>query len=77
MPAAYSPDLRLRVRDAYLNQEGSQRQIARRFDVSLTFVRNLLRHYRKTGTVTPKQYIRGRLPKITNHIGDLIRAKIE
>ncbi|MBD2543551.1 transposase [Planktothricoides raciborskii] len=77
MPAAYSTDLRSRFRDAYQNQLGSQREMARRFDVSLTFVRNLLRHYRITGTITPKQYTRGRSPKIPEYIGDLILSKIE
>lgn len=58
MPAAYSIDLRRRVRDAYRNQEGSQRQIAKRFNFSLTFMINLLKHERITGTVTPKQSTR-------------------
>lgn len=77
MPAAYSIDLRRRVRDAYLNKEGSQRQIATRFNVSLTFVRNLLKHERITGTITPKQYTRGPSPKITLEIGNLILSKVE
>lgn len=77
MPAAYSTDLRRRVRDAYQNKEGSQRQIASRFKVSLTFVRNLLRHERITGTIAPKQYTRGPSPKITSDIGELILSKIE
>jgi putative transposase len=77
MPAAYSIDLRRRVRDAYLNKEGSQRQIARRFNVSLTFVINLLKHERITGTITPKQYTRGRSPKITCESENLILSKVE
>lgn len=40
MARPYSLDLRIRVIRAYQNQEGSQRQIAQRFQVSLTFVRN-------------------------------------
>ncbi|MDJ0553927.1 MAG: helix-turn-helix domain-containing protein [Microcoleaceae cyanobacterium MO_207.B10] len=56
MARPYSRDLRIRVIRAYQNQEGSQRQIAQRFQVSLTFVRNLLRHYRTTGTVNPKHH---------------------
>ena len=55
MPVAYSRDLRHRVIEAWHNQEGSQRQIAERFKVSLSFVRNLLRHYRQTGQVQAKQ----------------------
>jgi hypothetical protein len=35
---AYSTDLRQKVIDAYKNQEGSQRNLASRFSVSLTFI---------------------------------------
>ena len=59
MLAASYIDLRRIVRDAYRNQEGSQRQIARRFNVSLILVINLLKHERITVTITPKQYTRG------------------
>lgn len=51
MPVAYSADLRHRVIEAWENKEGSQRQLAQRFKVSLSFVRNLLRHYRSSGQV--------------------------
>jgi transposase len=55
MPVAYSSDLRRRVIETYIAKEGSQRQLAQRFKVSLTFVRNLLRHYRQTGKVEAKR----------------------
>ena len=55
MPVAYSADLRRRVIEAYVAKEGSQRQLAQRFKVSLTFVRNLLPHYRQTGIVAAKR----------------------
>ena len=51
MPVAYSVDLRRRVIAAWENKEGSQRQLAQRFKVSLSFVRNLLRQYRSSGQV--------------------------
>jgi len=53
----YSEDIRTRVVHAYRNREGSQRQIARRFNVSLGFVRNLLKRYRDTGSFEPKEHI--------------------
>lgn len=56
MPGAYSVDLRQRIVDAYQAKEGSQRQLAERFKVSLSFVRNLLRHYRQQKTVQPKPH---------------------
>ncbi|MDZ8257328.1 hypothetical protein [Nostoc sp. ChiQUE01b] len=49
MPVSYSKDLPYRVIMAWVAKEGSQRQLAQRFKVSLSFVRNLLRHYRESG----------------------------
>src|SRR5260370_12097439 len=54
----FSEDIRTRVIQAYLNREGSQRQIARRFNVSLGFVRNLLKRYRDTASFEPKEHPR-------------------
>jgi len=52
--AAYSIDLRQKILSAWQNQEGSQREIAKRFKVSLSFVRDFLRRYRETGEITAK-----------------------
>jgi transposase len=52
----YSKDLRLRVVQAYENHEGSMRQIAARFRLSLSCVRDLLTRYRTTGDVAPKPH---------------------
>ena len=57
----YSEDIRVRIVQAYENHEGSQRQIADRYHVSLSFVRDLLRRYRQTGSFAPKKYA-GRSP---------------
>lgn len=64
MPAPYSVDLRQRIVDAYQAQEGSQRQLAQRFKVSLSFVRNLLRLYRQTGDVQPRPHGGGASAKL-------------
>ena len=64
MPAPYSPDLRQRVIDAYEAKEGSQRQLAERFKVSLSFVRDLMRHYRSHGQVEPKPHDGGAVAKV-------------
>src|SRR3954447_13857541 len=52
----YSNDLRERVAAAVDHGEGSQREIARRFRVSLTFVFRLLRRRRDAGTLDPKPH---------------------
>ena len=56
----YSLDLRRRVLGAWQRGEGSQRQLARRFAVHLTFVRNLLRLYRQSGSIEPRPHGGGR-----------------
>lgn len=53
---AYSEDIRSRVIEAYLVDRVSQRQVALRFNVSLGFVRKLVKHYRETGSLTPKKH---------------------
>ena len=52
----YSRDLRLRVVHAYEHHEGSMRQLATRFRLSLSCVRDLLSRYRTPGDVAPKPH---------------------
>jgi transposase len=58
--AAYSQDLRQRVIDCIDRKEGSLRQIAQRFVVSLSFVVRLLQLHRRTGSLDPKPSAGGR-----------------
>ena len=51
---AYSNDFRAKVLEAYQRGQGSQRDIAARFNVSLTFVRDLLKLFRETGSIQPR-----------------------
>jgi transposase len=60
----YSQDLRKRVIDTIERGDGSLRQIAQRFLVSLSFVARLLRHYRTTGSLDPKPHGGGRQPAL-------------
>jgi transposase len=60
----YSKDLRERVAAAVDHGEGSQREIARRFRVSLTFVFRLLRRRRDAGTLDPKPHGGGPTPTL-------------
>jgi transposase len=60
----YSNDLRERVAAAVDHGEGSQREIARRFRVSLTFVFRLLRRRRDAGTLDPKPHGGGPTPSL-------------
>lgn len=60
----YSDDLRIRIIGAIERGEESWRQIARRFDVHVSFVIRLVRSYRETGTVQPRPHGGGRKPAL-------------
>lgn len=77
MPVAYSGDLRRRVIDAYEAKEGSMRQLAQRFKVSLSFVRNLLRHYRTNGQIEAKQRGGYLQPTIQDEHLTIVKSLIE
>lgn len=77
MPVSYSGDLRSRVIAAWEAKEGSQRHLAQRFKVSLSFVRNLLRHYRQNGEIEAKQRGGYQKPTIQNEHLSLIRSLVE
>ena len=62
---AYSVDLRQKVLDAHNQQEGSQRQLAKRFRVSLSFVQNLLKRFKSDGTVEPRAHGGGQSAKLS------------
>ena len=63
---AYSVDLRQKIIDAHNQQQESQRQLAKRFRVSLTFIENLLKRYRTDGTVEPRAHGGGRPAKLSS-----------
>jgi transposase len=75
----YSQDLRRRVIDTIERGDGSLRQIAQRFLVSLSFVVRLVRHYRTTGSLEPKPHGGGRQPALRpaqlKRLAALIRKK--
>lgn len=59
---AYSPDLCAKVVRAYDEGEGSQRQLARRFRVSLAFIQKMRRRLRDTGNPAATRHTGGRQP---------------
>jgi transposase len=77
MPAPLSIDLRQRVIAAAQANEGSQRQLAKRFKVSLSFVRDLRRRYRQSGTVEPKPHGGGAIAKLGASQLPIIKALVE
>lgn len=77
MPVSYSKDLRERVIRAWEEKEGSQRQLAQRFKVSLSFVRNLLRQYRINGQIEAKRRGGYQKPTIQKEHLELIKSLVE
>ena len=63
--APYSIDLRERVAAAVDHREGSQREIARRFRVSLSFIVRLLQRRRQADTLAPKPHGGGPRPALS------------
>ena len=58
----YSLDLRQKIVDSYKNNEGSIRQLAKRFKVSADCVRRLLKRFDQESTIEPKSYSGGNQP---------------
>ena len=78
MAKAYSVDLRRLVWAAWQKGDASQAQVARRFGVSASFVRDLARLHRQSGDVVPRPRGGGRralaTPAALAQLGGLVRA---
>ncbi|MFM2310977.1 MAG: hypothetical protein RLZZ04_253 [Cyanobacteriota bacterium] len=71
--AAYSIDLREKILSAWQNKEGSQRDLAKRFKVSLSFIRDFLRRYRETNEIAAKPQGGDRRSKIKGKERELLK----
>lgn len=60
----YSLDLRQKIIDTYIEGKIAQRQIAKQFRVSDSFVRKLTKQYRETGNIHPKPRTEQTPPKL-------------
>jgi len=72
--AAYSLDLRQKILSAWQNKENTQRDLAKRFKVSLSFVRDLLRRYRETNEIAAKPQGGDRRSKIKGKDEELVKT---
>lgn len=63
---AYSNDLRRKIINAYTNRQGSYRQLAVKFGVSLSFVQTLINRYQDIGRIEPLPHGGGQKPKIND-----------
>ena len=71
---AYSLDFRQKIVDTYHNTPISQRQLAKKFNVSLSVVTRLLKKWKETGNLEPKP-LPGR-PRKLNPDNEAILIKI-
>jgi transposase len=62
--ATLSMDLRRRIVTAYDRKQGTQEEVAKRFEVSLGMVKKLLAQRRRTGDIAARHRFSGRKPKI-------------
>lgn len=53
---AYSLDFRQKIIHVYENEKSSQRQLAQRFCVALSFIQKLLKQYRETHEIAAKPF---------------------
>jgi transposase len=74
---AYSVDFRQKIVDTYFQELISQRQVASRFSVALSFVEKLLKQLRETGDIAPKPHGGGPKPKLNADQLFLVRALVE
>src|SRR5512142_2764250 len=72
----YSMDLRQRIAAAIDHGDGSFRQIARRFRVSLSFLARLLRRRRQAGTLEPKAHGGGHPPALDREGEERLRELV-
>lgn len=72
----YPVEFRQKILDCYYNEPISQRQLAKRFRVALSFVQKLLKQSRETGDIRPRTHRCGRHLKLTQgqilSLGELI-----
>ena len=75
---AYSIDLRQKIIDTYHTVPISQRRLAQRFGVALSFVQKLVKQYRQTGNIAPLAHGGGGQLKLSPEqlviLGELIEA---
>ncbi|MGA7953045.1 MAG: transposase [Gloeobacterales cyanobacterium] len=74
---AYSLDLRQKVIDAYNRKEGSQRQLAKRFSVSLSFIQDLVKRHCEAGTIAPREHAGGVTAKLNAEQVALVAHLVE
>lgn len=74
---AYSLDLRQKIIDTYFEGGISQRQLAKRFRVALSFVEKILKQYREIGSIAPKVRIQQTPTKLNSQQLSILEEIVE
>jgi transposase len=72
----YSLEFRQRIIDIYAEGNTSQRQLAQRFRVALSFVQKILKQYRETGSIEPKQRLEQTPTKLNSAQLDILKTLV-
>ncbi|MDF5713875.1 MAG: transposase [Rhizonema sp. NSF051] len=73
---AYSNDLRRKIINSYLNAEGSYRELALKFDVSLSFIQTLINRYQDLGRIEPLPHGGGQKAKINAKQSEILKKLV-
>jgi transposase len=73
---AYSMDLRERVVAACDARDGTREPVAARFSVRVSWIRDLMRRRRETGSIAPKPRGGGRPPAFAGVAAERLRAAV-
>lgn len=73
----YSLDFRQRIVDTYAEGNTSQRQLAKRFRVAPSFVQKILKQYRETGSIEPKERSEQTPTKVNSAQLDILETLVE
>lgn len=74
---AYSFDLRKKIVEIYTTEKISQRKLAQRFHVSLSFIEKLLKQWWETQNLAPKPHGGGHPPKLNAEQRSLVQGLVE
>jgi transposase len=73
MPKPYSTDLRSKIIEAYNNEEGSIRLLAKRFKISKNAISDLIQLFKQTGSVKPRPHGGGNTQAIDKDGQDFLK----
>ncbi len=72
----YSDDIRQKIIQSYIKREGSYRELARRFGVSLSFVQKIINRFQDTGRIEALPHGGGKKTKINDKHAHILKILV-